>query len=46
MFVIPKGKEHKPSAENECQIMLVEPCGVINTGNTGGELTAKNDIWI
>ena len=46
MFVIPKGKEHKPSAENECQIMLVEPCGVINTGNTGGGLTVKNDIWI
>jgi hypothetical protein len=26
--------------------MLVEPKGVVNTGNTGGTLTAPNDIWI
>ncbi len=46
MFIVPKGKEHKPFAENECKIMLVEPRGVVNTGDTGGELTAKNEIWI
>ncbi len=46
MFVIPKGLEHKPYAENECQILLIEPRGVVNTGETGGELKAKNDIWI
>ena len=46
MFVVPKGVEHKPLAEKECKIMLVEPAGTVNTGNTGGEKTADNNIWI
>lgn len=46
MFVVPKGVEHKPVAPKECQIMLIEPQGVVNTGDTGGELTAENDVWI
>lgn len=46
MFVVPKGVEHKPFAEEECKIMLVEPVGTINTGDAGGELTAKDDQWI
>ena len=27
LFVVPKGAVHKPMAENECQVMLVEPAG-------------------
>jgi len=46
MYVIPKGVEHKPYAEQECQIMLVEPRGVVNTGETNSEMTAENDVWI
>lgn len=46
MFVVPKGVEHKPSAEQECKILLVEPAGTINTGETGGEMTAADDVWI
>ena len=46
MYVVPKGIEHKPHAEKECQIMLVEPRGVVNTGSKTGKLTAPNDIWI
>ncbi len=46
MYIVPKGVEHKPYAEKECMIMLVEPKGVVNTGNAGGDLTAENDIWI
>ena len=46
MYVIPMGVEHKPYAEKECHIMLVEPRGVVNTGETKGELTAENDVWI
>ena len=46
LFVVPKGVEHKPIAHNECQIMLVEPRGVINTGEAGGNLTAEQDVWI
>ena len=46
MYVVPKGVEHKPYAENECKVMLVEPRGVVNTGDEEGELTASNDVWI
>lgn len=46
MFVVPKEKEHKPVAEKECRIILVEPRGVVNTGEAGGNLTADNDVWI
>jgi mannose-6-phosphate isomerase-like protein (cupin superfamily) len=46
MFVVPKGVEHKPSAPEECRILLVEPCGVVNTGDAGGAMTAANDVWI
>jgi hypothetical protein len=46
MYVVPKGVMHKPSAENECKVMLVGPCGVVNTGAAERELTAENDVWI
>ena len=46
MFVVPKGVEHKTSAAEECQVLLVEPAGTINTGNAGGELTAADNLWI
>ena len=46
MYVVPKGVEHKPYAEKECKVMIVEPRGVVNTGNTEGDLTASNDVWI
>ncbi|MBM7587506.1 mannose-6-phosphate isomerase-like protein (cupin superfamily) [Bacillus pakistanensis] len=46
MYVIPKGVEHKPYAEKECHIMIVEPKGVVNTGEASSELTAENDVWI
>ena len=46
LFVVPKGVEHKPFAEREVQVMLIEPRGVRNTGHEGGERTAPNDVWI
>ena len=46
MFVVPKGIEHKPHAKKPCHLLLVEPRGTANTGNTAGELTAENDVWI
>ena len=46
MFVVPKGVEHKPCAENECKILVVEPRGVINTGGEGGEFTITKDVWV
>ncbi|WP_460120888.1 cupin domain-containing protein [Pseudomonas sp. S2_C03] len=46
MYVVPKGVEHKPCAEQEVKLLLIEPRGVLNTGNEGGERTAQNDVWI
>lgn len=47
MFVVPKGKEHKPYAETEVKMLLIEPRGVANTGDeAAGERTAQNDVWI
>ena len=46
MFVVPKAVEHKPYAEQEVKLLLIEPRGVLNTGHEGGERTAVNDVWI
>jgi mannose-6-phosphate isomerase-like protein (cupin superfamily) len=46
MFVVPKGKEHKPCAAGEVRLMLIEPRGVKNTGHADGARTAPNDVWI
>ncbi|WP_168794252.1 cupin domain-containing protein [Paraburkholderia aromaticivorans] len=46
MFVVPKGIEHKPYAEREVKLLLIEPRGVKNTGEEASERTAANDVWI
>ncbi|MEO8779014.1 MAG: cupin domain-containing protein [Rhodanobacter sp.] len=46
MFVVPRGVKHKPYAEHEVKVLLIEPRGVLNTGQEPGERTATNDIWI
>lgn len=46
MFVVPKGVEHKPIAEQECHILLIEPAGTVNTGDVVSDRTAADDIWI
>ena len=40
LFVVPRGVEHCPIAEEEAEVMLIEPVGVVNTGNVGGPRTA------
>ena len=37
---------HKPFAAREVKLMLIEPKGVVNTGDAGGEMTAENDVWV
>jgi hypothetical protein len=39
MFIVPKGVEHKPCADEECWIVLIEPGTTLNTGNVIGEKT-------
>ena len=47
MFVVPKGVEHKPHADEEVKLLLIEPKGVVNTGNEEeSERTAQNNAWI
>ncbi|WKZ48575.1 MAG: cupin domain-containing protein [Anaerolineales bacterium] len=46
MYVVPKGVEHKPVANEECHILLVEPAGTVNTGDVVSEKTAPSDVWI
>jgi mannose-6-phosphate isomerase-like protein (cupin superfamily) len=41
IIVVPKGVEHRPHAEEEVHIMLIEPKTVINTGALENELTRK-----
>ena len=46
MFVVPRGVEHITRAARECHALVVEPRGVVNTGEAGGALTAPNDVWV
>lgn len=46
MLVIPKGMRHRPHAASEAKVLLVEPRGVVNTGDTASELTAAQDVWV
>jgi mannose-6-phosphate isomerase-like protein (cupin superfamily) len=46
MYVVPMGVEHRPVAEQECKMLLIEPRGTVNTGDVGGAMTAENDVWI
>ena len=43
LFVVPRGVEHCPIADGEVHAMLIEPAGVVNTGDAGGSLTASYD---
>ena len=43
LFIVPKGVEHRPVADGEVQAVLIEPAGVVNTGDAGGSLTAAHD---
>lgn len=43
LYVVPRGVEHCPIADGEVHAMLIEPTGVVNTGDAGGALTADYD---
>jgi mannose-6-phosphate isomerase-like protein (cupin superfamily) len=46
MHIVPRGVQHKPVAVGECELLLIEPAGTLNTGDTGSELTAVEEPWI
>ena len=41
-LIVPRGTEHRPSADNECHVLLFEPAGTLNTGNVRSEKTVEN----
>jgi mannose-6-phosphate isomerase-like protein (cupin superfamily) len=40
LFVVPRGVEHCPRADEETSVLLIEPTGTVNTGDAGGPRTA------
>jgi mannose-6-phosphate isomerase-like protein (cupin superfamily) len=46
LYVVPRGMEHKPVANKECHIMLIEPAGTRNTGDVTDERTRSEELWI
>ncbi len=43
LFIVPRGMEHCPGADEETHVLLIEPLGTVNTGDAGGALTAKEE---
>src|SRR5829696_1157852 len=41
LFVVPRGVEHCPKAEEETHVLLIEPRETVNTGDAGGEKTVE-----
>ena len=46
MIVVPRGVEHRPVAEEECSVMLVEPAGLVNTGDGETNDLTTTGAWI
>jgi mannose-6-phosphate isomerase-like protein (cupin superfamily) len=41
MIIVPRGIDHRPVADEECEVMLFEPATTLNTGNVSNEFTRK-----
>jgi len=46
MYVVPRGEEHITRAPTECHALVIEPRGVVNTGDSEGPLTSQADVWV
>ena len=44
LYVVPKGVEHRPVADGEAHVLLVEPSATVNTGTAGGQRTAPRRL--
>jgi len=45
-FIVPKGVEHKPVAEEETHVLLFEPISTLNTGDQRNERTVEKLEWV
>src|SRR5829696_9217323 len=43
LFVVPRGLQHRPKADGEAHVLLIEPIGIPNSGDAGGNLTADEE---
>ena len=43
LYVVPRGVEHCPRADEEAHVLLIEPVGTANTGDAGGPMTAPDE---
>ena len=41
LFVVPRGEEHCPKADEETHVLLIEPRATVNTGDAGGDKTVE-----
>ncbi len=46
MLVVPRGVEHRPVADEEVSVLLLEPAATVNTGSNPGEKTVAEPEWI
>ena len=44
LFVVPRGVEHRPRADDEAHVLLIEPRGTPNTGDSGIEPAPEREI--
>ncbi|MBL1087818.1 MULTISPECIES: cupin domain-containing protein [Streptomyces] len=44
LFVVPRGVEHCPVADEETAVLLLEPAGTLNTGDAGGSRTKAPEV--
>ena len=45
-FIIPRGVEHMPVAQQEVEVVLFEPKTVVNTGNVINDRTVQQDDYL
>jgi len=45
LLVVPRGTEHRPAADDEVHVLLIEPASTVNTGTAGGDRTRAVE-WI
>lgn len=46
LYVVPRGTPHCPVATDECEVLLLEPVGTVNTGDATGSALTAEDEWI
>ncbi len=44
LFVVPRGVEHRPRADDEAHVLLIEPRGTPNTGDSGVEAAPEIEL--